>query len=936
MSSIPIEKQLDREPVEIVEIITPKCANTFGALPCRAGLGTVSDDSQNFRDGLGSWVPGQATASDIDGGQRFTATVINNWIDNTSLSFDGSAFRYVTVKGKWVSGGQRVLYLSWESGGPNAIFSGGQVAAPVNTSDAYRGFKATDDLVAGDDFFLIFDLNDVTNYATDWDGQTISRMFLNLFGAGSLAVYDLYEVTFHSADPRDSLGSECFNTRATCQDTDNFQARPLANLTPDAIYNAGDTATTANTGFDNYIVTADVFVPIDPAGLIFKIGGTGLGIFLGFTDGELVARTGGGATLDPLPTTAARVAVDAAAYEGRTLTLVMVLTKDGSSNNQVSLYEFDPIELELTLIGSASASASDDHFGGGDTSCGTLSANAPAGEDGADYNGTIDSVRVYDDQTAALFPDADAYRTRYFFDDGRKARCSDAVYILPLLINTSAVGSRINITGNDDRYEPLGRRAFFECQIADAPHSDYPFDQYRTGRLYNALQRSTFWRKWIAREKFGRTRALVRRYTGYNGQALADMRRQTYVFDRVKRSGDKVSISSRDVLSLTEFRRAQVPAPTDGVLDVALTDAATSLFLAGDKTAQYPAVGGTIRINDELMTYTAAAYDGVDDQTDITGLTRGTDGSTAQAHDVDDGVQLCRRYTADSVSDVLTEFLVTDAAIPAQLVNVDKIITEDAQSLSAYSLTTVISTPTGVDRLIGELAESCTFYIWWDERDQMVDMQAIKPLSGVDASFSDEANIVGDSLTIEERPKERISTLVLSYNPRDFAGDLDNPSNFKVQDIFASSENNDVDQYAKLPQTREVFSRWLTTNAQVAQTGARYINRYIDVPIYVAHKIDAKDGALWLGDFVTLSTEDIVTAAGERDVRRFVVIEAEEPEAGHNQKIVLADVTLDGQIYVITENGIGTYTAALFGAGNAFITDNSGLNPDGTVGATIG
>jgi hypothetical protein len=337
------------------------------------------------------------------------------------------------------------------------------------------------------------------------------------------------------------------------------------------------------------------------------------------------------------------------------------------------------------------------------------------------------------------------------------------------------------------------------------------------------------------------------------------MRRQSYVLDKVNRGKDRVTVMTRDFLSLTEFRRAQVPAPTDGFLDLALTDVATSMFLAGDVTDQYPTTGGTLRINDELMTYTAAAYDAVDDQTDFTGLVRGTDGSTAAAHSVDDTVQLCRRYTTASVSEILIDLLINDAKIPAQAVGVDKFTTEDAGNLSAYSLTTIISEPTGIDRLIGELAESCAFYIWWNERDQFVDMQAIKPLTDVAAALTDEEHVVGDVI-IEERPKERISTATMYHLPRDFAGDLEKPTNYKRQNIVASSANNEVDQYAKLPQIREIFSRWLVSDPQVQQTLQRYINRYFDVPIYATHMVDAKDGALWTGDFVSLSTDELLTA----------------------------------------------------------------------------
>jgi len=732
-----------------------------------------------------------------------------------------------------------------------------------------------------------------------------------------------------------ATGGECFNTRATCQDTANYQARPLAHLTPDRLLAQGDTGTTDFNGQALYIVEADIYIPPDPDGIVFECGGSGAqGLYIGFTAGDLVVRAG--VSTSATPTGSARVAMDATPYEGKNYTLIGVFEYDSGVACTVTAYLFDPIELELTQIGTATSSTDPTAlFDTGGYGVGTINGTVPVGESADDYNGTVSSLRMYDNQAATLSPSADAYRTRYFFDDGRKARPSDSIYILPMLTGVSTIGSRINISGSDDRYEAIGRLAFLECGIADAPHSDYPFDPYRATRLYDPLTRGTFWIKWLAREKFGRTKSLLKRYTGYDGDALADMRSQTYVLDRVARGVESVSISARDVLSLTEFRRAQVPAPTEGALDVTLLVADTTAFLAGDVTASYPA-SGTLRINDELMTYTARTYDAVDDQTDFTGLTRGTDGSTADEHAVEDTVQNCRRYTNASVSDILLDFLLVDAQVQGQLVDVSKILTEDLENLTAYSLSTVISEPTGVDVLIGELSESCAFYIWWNERAQKVDMQAIKPLSSVESAFSDEANVVGDSLTIEERPKERVSTLSLYYHPRDFAGDLRAPSNYRHQTIVASSNNNDVDQYAKLPQIREVFSRWIITNAQSQQTAQRYVNRYVDIPIYASHLIDAKDGALWVGDFVTLSTDQILNAQGERSVRRFVIIEAEEPEPSHLQRVVLADVTLDGRVYVITENGVGTYTSALFESGLAFITDNDGLNPDGSTGATIG
>jgi hypothetical protein len=733
--------------------------------------------------------------------------------------------------------------------------------------------------------------------------------------------------------------AKCFNTRATCNDVDNYQARPASHLTPTEILNQGDTGDrTLYDGTADFFASFDVSFPASPDGVVFDYTDATRGLYVCVTAGELIFRAGSVTPSAAGGTNTGRIAVAAAQFAGKSLTLYCLMDFTASGSTTIRLWAFDPIDLTLTLLGSDTYTAATTTWEAGvDPVVGASAGDTPTGEATVDFNGRITSARLYDSQSdPGLDVSPDAYRMRYFFDDGRKAKPSDDIYILPLLIGADTVGTRLNLTGSDDRYEPLGRRAFMSVNFADAPHSDHTVDPYRSDREYDPLKRATFWRKWLARNKFGRTRALVRRYTGYKGDALSAMQRQTYVVDRFSEAMESVTMSCRDVLSLTEFRRAQVPAPSPGKLDLALTDVATSLFLSGDRTASYPATG-TLRIGDELMTYSAISYDAIDDQTDVTGLTRGTDGSTAQAHDIDSGVQLCRRYTDARVAQILEDLIVSDAQVPAQLVDLPKIQTEDDENLSAYVLSTVISEPTGVDQLVGELARDCSFYIWWNERRQIVDMQAIKPLSVVDKTFTQERDIIADSLKIEERPKERLTTISMYFQPRDFAADLEKPVNYEQQLVVSNAATSGLDLYGTLPQTRQIFSRWLGSEAQANQTGSRLSIRFADVPEYVTFRVDAKDRATWVGDFAKIEHDYLVDARGARLTdRRFLVIEAEEVMAGHSQRLVCVDVTLDGLIYLITANGIGTYTAELFSAANAFITDNNGLNPDGTPGATIG
>jgi hypothetical protein len=318
-------------------------------------------------------------------------------------------------------------------------------------------------------------------------------------------------------------------------------------------------------------------------------------------------------------------------------------------------------------------------------------------------------------------------------------------------------------------------------------------------------------------------------------------------------------------------------------------------------------------------------------------ITRATDGSTATTHAVGDLVQLCRRYTNASVADALKEWTITDAGIPAQLVDVAGIEAEDVAYLSAYHLNTVIAEPTGVSKLIGQLSQECSFYVWWDERVQKVRMQAIHAATIADIAMqiNYDKNIVAGSFKLEEKPKQRLNVVTMYYNPINFAGEFNRPANFKSALQVINGTTSMPEQYGNFLQTKEIFSRFLTSEAQANQTSSRLSVRYADVPQFGEFYLDAKDKSLWVGHKIELTHPLRVDANGDEVTKRWLVIGAEEVDPGHLIRYEIADITLDGLQYKVTANGIGTYTAALFATRNMFITDNDGLNSDGTKGATI-
>ena len=197
--------------------------------------------------------------------------------------------------------------------------------------------------------------------------------------------------------------AKCFNTRATCQDIDNFQETPLAHLgEADLVAEQGDIGSHSLNGQDPYLLEIDLRIPSDPSGLVFEIGGSGTGVYVGFTSGNLVARCGDGSGAPS--TSKSNIEIDPSAIEGKQGTLIYEFGLDGSGYPEGTLYFFDPLELELTELGTDTATASTSTFGGGGYGVGTINGSAAGNgtEDETDYNGVITGVRLHASVAASV------------------------------------------------------------------------------------------------------------------------------------------------------------------------------------------------------------------------------------------------------------------------------------------------------------------------------------------------------------------------------------------------------------------------------------------------------------------------------------------------------------------------------------------------------
>jgi len=190
------------------------------------------------------------------------------------------------------------------------------------------------------------------------------------------------------------------------------------------------------------------------------------------------------------------------------------------------------------------------------------------------------------------------------------------------------------------------------------------------------------------------------------------------------------------------------------------------------------------------------------------------------------------------------------------------------------TMTAYITEPMAVNKLIGEMAEQCGFYIWWDERAKEIKLRFIRPPSDAPVVLTEAYHIQRDSVSIVQDQAQRISRVFVSYNPFSvvkMAKKEDYANAYIALDASAESS----DQYDEI-RTKSILSRWLSTETQAGGTAAKLLSRYRDTMQTISFRLDAKDKALWTGDVVDLEHRSLQQADGSTDTRRYQIISAEE------------------------------------------------------------
>lgn len=463
---------------------------------------------------------------------------------------------------------------------------------------------------------------------------------------------------------------------------------------------------------------------------------------------------------------------------------------------------------------------------------------------------------------------------------------------IPALVGYNTAPTVLNVASGSRDKSPLGYRAVCQVQIKDFPWNDQGTDPYKSSRAYVPERQGSFWTKWLARNPYhvGYTLNI---YEGLIGQPLSAMTRREYVIEKIDHGKDGVSITAKDILRKVTDTNLTAPYASTGELTAAVTAVATSFTVAGASLSNYEATG-YVRINNEVIQY-STLYAASDGNLYFGGLTRGVAGTTAAAHSQNDRVQRVIYYNAVPFHEILYDLLVTWGGIPAGYIDFAAWAAEKTTYRADYNFTAYITDPAKIDDLVGEVCLQSLSNVWWDERTQQIVLRAVKPEPSPYLLTDDDA-IVAGSFSIREKPEERASQTHVYYLQRTPVPSVTDKTNYSRVAVYIDVQKQV--EYGGEPQIRELFCRFIPSQAIANVLALTYLNRFSDVRREVSFELSAKDAEnIWTGSVVTIRHYLDVEFTGAARDGEWLITSAEVSRNGLTYRFTAEDNEKGGTLW---------------------------------------
>ena len=382
----------------------------------------------------------------------------------------------------------------------------------------------------------------------------------------------------------------------------------------------------------------------------------------------------------------------------------------------------------------------------------------------------------------------------------------------------------------------IGVRASLSVSFKDhrSPDSDATGDPYLGDRNYDPYTLGTYFGKLKARHPFLRGQSIYW-VQGTDGQEFSAMERRHFIVEETAgpNSSGTYSITAKDALKLAQGDRALAPKASQGYLVNQITAAQTPPFTVvlspfGIGNVDYPTSGTAAIGGKEIVTFTRSG-----DSLTITA--RAQNNTEAAAHEPEDRVQLCLKYSSQTAPTILNSLLTNYTDIPAGYIPLaDWVVESNIYLGKSYS--TVIAEPTPINSLINEILEQTGSNMWWDSSASKIRWSVLSKPDSSAFEFN-ESNYLQGSFNIADQLSKRVSRVIVNY------GQINPLLNLTDERNYASSLLNiDLESEAffnNTPAYKNIYSRWIDGDLRDSATFVAnlILQRYSTPPRKLGFKI---------------------------------------------------------------------------------------------------
>jgi len=473
--------------------------------------------------------------------------------------------------------------------------------------------------------------------------------------------------------------------------------------------------------------------------------------------------------------------------------------------------------------------------------------------------------------------------------------------------------------------ESMGSRATITAVIEDGKDNDvyvpYPSKRTSNGTLFG---------KMLARHPNMKGRK-VERYSGFDplNFNVDNFVSQEYVIDDVQLKKGLFTIKGVDPLQLAEETKSKAPITNNGTTATAITGSSTSFTYTNDVGFKYGAIATNVfvRIESEIIQCTVAS------EFVLTIVSRGVDGSEEKDHGINATVQECLVYDGVNVVEIIVDLLTRFTSIESRFFDdYSPVITATA----AITLTTKISKPESVSKLINELIVVGDLTMFFDENEKIIKIKQVAEQLVQPISINEDDHIEIDSASILIDSKTQYTRAGVNWSPFD-ATKAKSTDDFSIKyltiDLSAESDRN----IGEINEKKTFQCRWLTSQAGDTAKGTAIAQRAIDrtklTPKIANFTLDAENvgdtqgGKLELGTIISLATGESQNADGstkselyqilkiqqKKDSMKFDVTARlfQDPIAGVNIDFTISDNKTDYDLSTEFAPVAGNYTVLI-------------------------